>query len=44
MLTSVLGSTAAGLQVLEDGKVKDLYMEALRMTTFKTSRLDDAKE
>ena len=40
----VSGSTAAGLRVLEDSKVKESYMEALRMTTFKTSRLDDPKD
>ena len=39
-----LGSTAAGLDVLERGKVKDSYMEALRATTFRTSRLDDPKK
>ena len=39
-----LGSTAAGLKVLEDGKVKEMYMEALRVTTFRTSRLDDPKD
>ncbi|CAD6572358.1 MAG: delta 1-pyrroline-5-carboxylate reductase [Alectoria sarmentosa] len=38
------GSTAAGLEVLEEGRVKELYKEALRVTTFRTSRLDDPKE
>ena len=27
--------------MLEEGKVKALYMEALEVTTFRTSRLDD---
>lgn len=40
-----LGSTAAGLEVLDEGGgMKDLYMEALRVTAFRTSRLDDPKE
>ena len=39
-----VGSTAAGLKVLEEGKVMESYMEALRTTTFKTSRLDDPKD
>lgn len=38
-----LGSTAAGLKVLEDGKVKELYVKALRVTTFRTSRLGNSE-
>ena len=30
--------------MLEGGQVKESYMEALRVTTFRTSRLDDPKE
>ena len=30
--------------MLEEGRVKELYKEALRVTTFRTSRLDDPKE
>ena len=39
-----LGSTAAGLKVLEEGKVKESYMEAFKVTTSKNSRLGDPKE
>ena len=39
-----VGSTAAGLKVLEEGKVMEAYREALRTTTFRTSRLDDPKD
>lgn len=38
------GSTAAGLKVLEEGKVKESYMEAFKATVSKTSRLGDSKE